>query len=108
MSLMNMTNCNMKILIEEIPVVFPPLKGTAQRKMFVKRNIAFLRVTNTSGVFFMLPTNCLDTVVDGENLRGSHLLFLYYRKNAEDCFRNFCILRKKSSNPTDINGMEWR
>ena len=60
----------MRILIEKIPVVFFPLKGTAQRKMFVKRNIAFLRVTNTSGVFFMLPTNCLDTVVDGEKLKG--------------------------------------
>ena len=76
----------MRILIEKIPVVFFPLKGTAQRKMFVKRNIAFLRVTNTSGVFFMLPTNCLDTVVDGEKLKGKSSTFPLLQKK---CGRSF-------------------
>ena len=77
----------MRILIEKIPVVFFPLKGTAQRKMFVKRNIAFLRVTNTSGVFFMLPTNCLDTVVDGEKLKGKSSTYpLLQKKYGENLF----------------------
>ena len=96
----------MRILIEKIPVVFFPLKGTAQRKMFVKRNIAFLRVTNTSGVFFMLPTNCLDTVVDGEKLKGKSSTFPLLQKNAEDRFRNFCILRK--NHRIQLTSMEWR